>query len=55
MIINIQQGTKDTKLDYLEMLDILENCGYRIFDIGCHDKIKKLSEAVLIKDKNQLN
>lgn len=49
MIINIKQGTKDSKEEYLHMIDKLETQGYIIFDIGSYDTSKKLSEVTLIK------
>jgi hypothetical protein len=53
MHIKVYQGTKDSKEDYLKLLDSLEDQGFSIFDIGCYDKILKLSEATLIKDVDE--
>ncbi|WP_010250531.1 hypothetical protein [Acetivibrio cellulolyticus] len=50
MIINIKQGTRDTKEDYLNLLDELEGQGFRVFNISCYDLGRKLSEATMIKD-----
>ena len=55
MILNVKQGTKDSKKDYLDLLDYLvDNMGYKLFNISCYDKKNKLSEATLIKDKGDL-
>lgn len=50
MIINIKQGTRDTKQDYLNLLDELEVQGFRVFNISCYDLGRKLSEAIMVKD-----
>ena len=56
MILTVKQGTKDTKEEYLDFLDSLEEQGFIVFDIKCYDKVRKLSEATVIKDKDdQLN
>ena len=51
MVINIQQGTKDSKQEFLDIVEKFEQEGYRLFDIGSYDKNRQLAEAVLILEK----
>jgi hypothetical protein len=51
MIVNIKQGTKDSKLDFLSLVEDLEIQGYITYSVGCCDSSNHLAEAVLIKDE----
>ena len=50
MIIHIKQGTKDTKQEFMDTLELIENQGYKCFEAGCYNNRLKLAEAILIKD-----
>lgn len=51
MIIEIKQGSSNTKKEFLDTIEAFEDLGYKIFDIGCYDEQKCLAEATLIKDE----
>jgi hypothetical protein len=49
MILTLQQDKKDSKQDYLDTIDLFESLGYKVYDIGCYDTERKLSEAIMLK------
>lgn len=51
VIIKINQGTNDSKDEFLNTIEMFEDLGYKVFDIGCYNIDKKLAEAILIKDR----
>ena len=46
----MRQETRDTKQDYLNLLDELKVQGFRVFNISCYDSVRKLSEATMVKN-----